>query len=728
MKDETFDSIRRDTLAALDAERLADALEGVRALADMSGDWALKSDVAETASGYRMMLHYFRSGTPDEGRHGLYRSFLYKCYTYCVRAERICKGRTSADLYYATLRTLQTMQLSFAGLVGQMEENARLLAECPAADGHPAQATEHERQHTELCRRLFDFVWTSDEWGDDAAATAQSFLLSPLIREADQALFVSALTLAALHAFDAAKYACLLDLLSDSRPLVSSRAWVGFVLVTLTHDRRIRLLPAVVARLATLGGDKDFTARLRNVQIQLLMTLETQEIEKQLREEILPAVMKSPRAGKPKTGINDLIEEMLKGDDPNPDWRGNKEVRRMEEKLARLAELQAQGADVYMGTFATMKQHFPFFSVPANWFTVFDSRHPDVAAALRGVPAFFGKLLSTDILCDSDKYSFALMLASIPEAQRSLMQQQFAAFGMDGAADFPAGTAAHDGEAVRRLCLQDLYRFFRLFAQRRQFANPFAGSLILADCVSLRGLLDDDESMMQVAEFAFRHKFYARALCFYGKLPPESATVEICQKTGFCHQELGDYEEALRAYRRAALLDADNAWTLRHTGQCAMLCGRFDEALDCWEKLARMNADDLQAEYRVGETLVHLGRYDEAFAHLFKVDYLEPDRPRTQRALAWCSLMAHKPAQAEKYYRKLLDGQPTREDYMNAGHTAWVSGDVPLALQRYAACVEASGQPMMPPGFFDEDAAVLASYGISPDDMRILIDAANQPD
>ena len=143
-------------------------------------------------------------------------------------------------------------------------------------------------------------------------------------------------------------------------------------------------------------------------------------------------------------------------------------------------------------------------------------------------------------------------------------------------------------------------------------------------------------------------------------------------------------------------------------------------------RLSILLPDDLQVERRLGETLVHLGRYDEAFKHLYKVDYLAPDQPRTLRALAWCSFMAQKPEQAERFYAKLLAAHPTADDYMNAGHTAWVTGNIPTAIERYRNCLKIQEVDHMPDDFFNTDADVLAVYGLMPDDFRILIDAVNR--
>lgn len=726
MKEETFAPLLHTTREALDQSRLADALDGLKALAEATADWDLRTAVDSMAEAYAMMLRYFRTGAPDASRHSMFRSFLDQSYALCDRAERLGLTRTSTDLYYSTLRTVQAMGLTMAEAVSRLEEAGRQLSDLPPTDSSapdPRRAPV-DRQRAEAGRRMFDVVWTSSPWTPADTETARSLTASPLVAEADAALFASALTMALLHQFDAAKFGLLLDLLTDGRPQVSSRAWVGLALITLRHDRRIQLCPPLASRLRLLTDDTGAIATLRNLQIQLLATLETREIEKQLQEDIIPTMLRNPQFRPSKLGL-ETLDEMLHGDDPNPEWRENEAVKRIEDKLKRLAEMQAAGADVYMGTFAAMKQQFPFFGVMSNWFLPFDGHHPDVVASLRELPRFMRPLFTSDLLCDSDKHSFALMLSGIPAAQRRLMEQQFEAMGIDSQSHWDdALSASTEGERQRRVYLQDLYRFFRLFAQHRQFANPFEQNLVLADTASLAPLLSDDESTLQVAEFAFRHKLYAKALHLYGKLAAPSA--DVFQKTGYCHQAAGQYDAAVDAYAKALLIDGDNAWTLRHMAGCAMLSGHFDRALDCWTRLGCLSPDDLQVEYRLGETLVHLGRYDEAFKHLYKVDYLTPDQPRTLRALAWCSFMAQKPAGAERFYAKLLSGRPAADDYMNAGHAAWASGDIPTAVERYRACLKARASDRMPDYFFDADAGVLAAYGLTSDDFRLLIDAINR--
>ena len=48
---------------------------------------------------------------------------------------------------------------------------------------------------------------------------------------------------------------------------------------------------------------------------------------------------------------------------------------------------------------------------------------------------------------------------------------------------------------------------------------------------------------------------------------------------------------------------------------------------------------------------------------------------------------------------------------------------MPAALAHYADYLRAKGLDALPEDFFDEDAALLSTYAITPDDLRIARDA-----
>ena len=84
-----------------------------------------------------------------------------------------------------------------------------------------------------------------------------------------------------------------------------------------------------------------------------------------MREEIIPEMLKNVSSMKNmRFGFEENDEE---NNDMNPDWEDAFEKSGLGDKLREMNELQLEGADVYMSTFAALK-NYPFFREVHNWF------------------------------------------------------------------------------------------------------------------------------------------------------------------------------------------------------------------------------------------------------------------------------------------------------------------------------------------------------------------------
>lgn len=81
------------------------------------------------------------------------------------------------------------------------------------------------------------------------------------------------------------------------------------------------------------------------------------------------------------------------------------------------------------------------------------------------------------LLCNSDKYSFCLSLAQVPESQRDLMMGQFSAenAAVQEMEKEELMKKEISRENISNRYIQDLYRFFKLYIRRTEFTDPFAG-------------------------------------------------------------------------------------------------------------------------------------------------------------------------------------------------------------------------------------------------------------
>lgn len=101
-------------------------------------------------------------------------------------------------------------------------------------------------------------------------------------------------------------------------------------------------------------------------------------------------------------------------------------------------ELQLEGADVYMSTFAQLKT-YPFFKEPYNWFYPFDMHHSSIIKEFGFKPtgdnAILSLILQSGFFCNSDKYSLCFTMAHIPQSQRTMMLSQMTSQDLDALMD-----------------------------------------------------------------------------------------------------------------------------------------------------------------------------------------------------------------------------------------------------------------------------------------------------
>ena len=90
-----------------------------------------------------------------------------------------------------------------------------------------------------------------------------------------------------------------------------------------------------------------FTTDMQNLQKLIIESLSTHEVDRKMREEIIPAMLKSHNFNPEKFGI-DSLEEISES---NPEWKN------FEQQVGKLAELEAAGADIYYSTFSTLKRY-----------------------------------------------------------------------------------------------------------------------------------------------------------------------------------------------------------------------------------------------------------------------------------------------------------------------------------------------------------------------------------
>jgi hypothetical protein len=130
--------------------------------------------------------------------------------------------------------------------------------------------------------------------------------------------------------------------------------------------------------LKILNENPEFKRNLERVIVQFIRSKETEKLQQRIRDEIMPEMIKISPNLKDKINLDSLMDEGF-SEDKNPDWEEIfKDSPGLMDKMQEFSELQMEGADVFMGSFAMLKS-FPFYGEMGNWFIPFFPENPEIA-------------------------------------------------------------------------------------------------------------------------------------------------------------------------------------------------------------------------------------------------------------------------------------------------------------------------------------------------------------
>lgn len=688
----TFWQLYKRTINKLDERHLGEALELLQELANVLGDWKLLDEVADVNSAYGLLLYYMEQGNNDPAREQQHTNFIATCYNIAEKA-----AQTERALVTGTSARMR----SISEILKDMEN-----LELKNITSEPCE--EDANKHVELYTELFNASYDSFLWNDEAAAQAQEVIDSALIAENDKVLMASGLFINCLQAFDARKIIFFADNYSTATSsMLRIRMLVAVAFTLYTYRKRLFAYPVITSKLKDLCNNPRFTTDMQNLQKLIIESLSTHEVDRKMREEIIPAMLKSHNFNPEKFGI-DSLEEISES---NPEWKN------FEQQVGKLAELEAAGADIYYSTFSTLKR-YPFFNNAANWLYPFEENHPGIPKQIRktGLKGIANALLKSDVLCDSDKYSFCMLTTQMTDVQVNMIISQLPEMGGYDTA------IAQTSESTCRNYLRNLFRFFYLYSGKSKPANPFETDMSLLDCNELAEAFKDKTEINKISAYAIKKGKYDMAISFLLLSETKGfADSEVYQELGFCYQKKKSYFDAIAAYEKANALSGDSKWTLQHLAQTNRIVGNYKDALNYYRLLETAKGEDAKIAFRCGECLVHLESYDDAMHEFFKAEYLNPDMTAATRAIAWCSILTDDIKQARKYYDKLLLKEEQGEDLLNAGHAAWIDGDTKAAVELYSrAYAELKREEFLKR--MQSDKEILKTHGISNYDITFMSD------
>ncbi len=683
---------------------------------------------------YHYMLQYTVEGIQDPERQKVYRKLIVQVFELADKINEALRLKYSSSIVYERKRTFNSKYISdFENYFSELEDFYLSYELRSLMDNKNTESPEEQkaaRDHQQKIFTLFYHIWFQDELSSQEIKFLKQYFASSLILNAYKSFVVTGLMLSLQRFFDVSKFNLLFELYEVEEKSINQLALVGLLINFYRYDTRMPFYPEITGRLKLQNENPEFKRNLERIIVQFIRSKETEKIQQKIRDEIIPEMIKISPNLKDKINLDSLMDQGL-GDDKNPEWEEIfKDSPGLMDKMEEFSELQMEGADVFMGSFAMLKM-FPFFNELGNWFIPYFPENPEIASVVdvseQTNRNFVETIGSAPILCNSDKYSFCFSIQNLPAENRDFMAQgmkaemdQFKEIEKDEELTSPDKKA----EFITNQYIQDLYRFYKLHPRKRDFEDVFGWRFDFHNKLAMGDILKEDEKVLRsIAEYYFAKNHFVEAAEIYNYLLSQEKNGELYQKLAFCHQKLGDFEQALEEYKKAELYDLNRLWNLKKIALCYRNLKQPDKALEYYKEVEKLDPENLNNQLNISNSLLELNRYEEALKGYFKVEYLAPGNKKVWRPIGWCSFVTGKLEQAEKYFRKLLDDKPNQHDLMNMGHVQWSLGNRKEALDNYKRSISESG--FSEKAFleiFEEDLPHLLEQGIDKNDVPIMLD------
>jgi tetratricopeptide (TPR) repeat protein len=699
-----------------------------------SGD--MRNEYENIVMTYRNMLTYTIDGIKDPERNKIYLKLIQAILRLSDKARQdILSHNSGWHTYWVKQQAEKEMKLSGKTIVetvddlmfkSELDEWLKLSNEI-----NPDPDSAISKKHKQLIKNIFNHLWLTDYYGEAENSLINIIVKSGKFRWYESSIFTTAITLSSFRTWQPEKLFHLIDLYESGQEQLMERALSGLILNLHYYNGRILLYPEITDRITNMSQETKFREQCRIIVLQIIRSRETENLSRKLQDEILPQVAKLKPMIEEKLDLDNILPKD-KNEEKNPDWSemfsDSEEIFKTMEELTKL---QMEGADVYMSAFANMK-HFDFFKDFQNWFVPFYPDHETVNEIYNdeilgpGTNELAEALYKTPFICNSDKYSLLLNLRHLPSAQKSMMLKVFR-MELEGLQQLNEEDSVTDPYKVFRTnitqYLQDIYRFFKLSPYRKEFEDLFIGKLDIYNSEFFRMTCNASEAEAGLADYFFSKNFYSDALQLFLKLAKEKPSdAQLYEKIGYCFQESADYEEALRYYKRAELIDR-KVWTIKKIGLCLRRLRKNEEALEYYLQAYDMEPENIHTVIMIAHCNLDLRNYEEALKYYFRVEYNDAGNLKILRPIAFCYFALGRFDESEKYYDRLSTGKLNAHDLINKGHVALCRGKKREAVELYLKSIisgELTKEQFIQ--IFSEDRDLLITLGVSTDDLPILLD------
>ncbi len=729
MKDQEINVRYAQIYSYITARKLKPAFGLIGKLISENGLGIYSDEYRNLEETYHYMLKYTVEGINDPERQKIYRKLIVSVFDLADKVNEAIRLRFSQTVEYEKKRSFKDSDIANFGAYLKELENYFLQNE---ASGQADESSSENglKVFLQNIRRLFYYIWFRDIFTSEETKKLYKFLLKAEVPVPFKSFLLTAFMLSLQRYFDKEKFIILFDALGSQEAEINQRALVGLLINLYKYDARMPFYSDLTGRLKILNENNDFKRSLERIILQFIRSKETEKLQQRIRDEFLPEMIKISPNLRNKINLDSLMAEGF-SEDKNPDWEEIlKDSPGLLSKIEEFSELQMKGDDVFMGSFAMLKS-YPFFGELSNWFIPFFPENPEITDLLDKTEEAAGRVIQAidlvPLLCNSDKYSFCLSIQKLPKENLEFMTQAMKA-EMEQLKEVRDDEELLDpgrkAEFVSNQYIQDLYRFYKLFPRKGDFEDIFNWRLDFHNKLTLGNILKEDPKVLRnIAEYYFARNDLGEAAEIFSYLLEQGKNGELYQKKAYCHQKMGEFEDALDNYLKAELYEVNRLWNHKKIALCYRNLKQPDKALEYYRAVEKLEPENLSNHLNIGHCLLELREFDEALKCYFKVEYLEQGNKKVWRPIAWCSFLTGKKKQAEKYFQKLIEDEPGKHDFMNMGHVQWSLGNRRTALEYYRKSISTNGFSETEfSEVFEDDLPHLLRQGIDRDDVPIMLD------
>lgn len=679
----------------------------------------------ETESTYKHMLAFLAVGHEDPSRKDMteqIRETLFNANDMLLREANLTD---SSDIYSSARRFFNLRNENISSKIDNLR---KVIIEDSSKESNFENVTLISANQAHALDELFNYIWTMKGSPQQEFDDLASVLDSADIPDYAKTLMISAIVLGNISYFDPLSFELLIQTYETSQSVnVKARTLTGILLISMLHPHRLEGNINLKSRLMLSLEDEEFKSNLNDVLINIVHTYDTKRIDDKMRNEVIPGLMKL------KPEIIDKMRNMASNaenflSDVNPEWEEMIENSDISKKLQEINDMQLEGADVMVTAFSSLK-NFPFFNSVSHWFLPFIPGYYEYSDLPVGNDEeTIGRL--TTVMCDSDLHSFLLSLNQMPEANRKQMFANLEAQMKETQEALSGPIGETDKQKLKkkiRHSLQDIYRFFKFFRKNTEFKDPFRVPFTATSIEKVMPLLNiDPDNIRVVAEFYFKNKYYDEAASMfelYNHFNP--GDVNIWEKTGFSHDRMMRYQDAVDWYRKAELLNPDNQWLEKKLALSLKNSGNKLEALKYYRRVLEREPENYHLLMSLAQCLIDTGNSEEALKHLFHAKYLKSDKLDVDRAIAWTYLMQGNFEKANETYVKVrVHPDADATDFLNAAHSFLAGGNFKEALKNYRTFIDKTPSRDITQLViaFRDDTEIMKKLGIKTSDLRLIVD------